>query len=113
MSTSFRSIAQAEQPDDMGFCIVRDPSIVDLSNGDRVEVVTLGATDPFDDDQVRLFEDAQMFHHTESGHVGCYLAQFGQGLAVVRAEGIEQGSAVTIGQRLEDRFEKILHDSIM
>ena len=97
----------------MRFRVPRDPPIVDLADRNRIEVVDLRPAPPFGDDEVRLLEHPQVLHHSEPGHVGSQLTELCQRLAVAGAQRIEDHPAVPVGQRLEDRLERIVHTQFL
>lgn len=55
---------------------------------------------PADDDQVRLLEHPQVFHHAEARHLQLGL-ELGERAAVTLEEPVEQEPARGIGERLE------------
>ena len=62
--------------------VLVDPTLGDLIERHRVEVMKLFPTTPQNDNEVGPFEQPQMFGHSLPGHVEV-LTEFTQGLAIV------------------------------
>jgi hypothetical protein len=73
---------------------------VDQPDRDRVQEVQLFPTGPPGDDEARVFEDAQVLHDAEAGHLQLRL-ELGQRAAVTREEPVEQVAPGRVGERLE------------
>jgi len=84
--------------------ILADPSVVNEADGDRVEEVQLPAPGAAGRDQVRRFQDAQMLHDAEAGHLRQCRLQRLQRLAVALEEPIEEDPPTGVGQRPEGRL---------
>ena len=72
-----------------GLCVLADPTIGDLLDGDRVEVVQLATTQPVCRDEVRGFQYGEMLHHSETRHLGELIAKYRHRLSVSLNESIE------------------------
>lgn len=81
--------------------VLVDPTLGDLIERHRVEVMKLFPTMPQNDNEVGPFEQSQMFGHSLSRHVEV-LTECTQGLGIVAVQLIEQSAATGISERLED-----------
>jgi len=80
--------------------IFADPTLSDLVNWRRIEVMQLVPASPEGDNQIGCFQYCQMLGDCLTGHIEL-LAELTQGLAVLRSETVEQLSASWVSQCLE------------
>ena len=85
--------------------VLADPALVDVVEGDGVEVVQLFAAVPDDGDEVGVLEQVEMLGHGLAGHVEVR-AEAGQRLPAALVEQVEQLATAGIGER----FENFIHD---
>jgi hypothetical protein len=80
--------------------VLVDPPVVDQPDRHGVQEVPLLPARPACEDEARVFEDAQVLHDAEAGHL-----QFGfelrQRAAVTLEEPVEQEATRRVGERLE------------
>ena len=84
---------------------------MDQSDGHRVQEVQLLPPRALGDDEVRVFENAQVLHHPETGHVQLGL-ELGQRAAVTREEPVEQEAPRRIGGALNTRSSSVTFPTI-
>src|SRR3954462_10961956 len=80
--------------------VLSNPALANLMQRRRVEVMQLLATLPNGGDEVRRFQQGKVLGDSLPRHVEV-AAQFGQGLAVILVQLIEQPSAAGISQCFE------------
>lgn len=90
-----------------GLCVLVDPTIGDLLDGDRVEVMQLVATLTMRRDETCRLEHGEVFHHTEASHLWELLAENRHRQPIGRGQGIEQGATGVVGECLEHHIEII------
>ena len=83
------------------------PAHVDLVDGNRVEVVQLLPSPPFDGDEIRCFEQPEVLCDRLPRHVEA-LAQFGQRLAAAFVQPVDQHPPARIREGFE-HFVDLLH----
>ena len=82
---------------------------MDEPDGDRVQVVELGAAGPAGDDEAALLEHGEVLGHAEAGHLGQRGRELAEGLAVALEQRVQQRPPVGVGQGPEHQ----LHLAIM
>jgi hypothetical protein len=87
-----------------------DPAVVDEADRDRVQEMTLLATDLDGRHEVCLFQDAQVLHDPEAGHHGQVPAQLTERLAIALEEPVEQDPTIGIAESPEDGRHGVRHD---
>ena len=90
-------IAECLQPAALVFA---DPPLIDIVNGDRIEVVELFAAAPDDCDEVGLLEDFEVLGDSLARH-GEQRAKPSQRLPAALVQRIEQLASAGIGEGLE------------
>jgi len=83
----------------------RDPALLDLVDGRRVEVVKSFPSPPYDGHEVGPHEEVEMPCRRLARHVHAF-AQLARRPAVVLAQTVKQGSSGGVGQRFEDRVHR-------
>lgn len=84
-----------------GVLVLADPAFGDVVDGDGVEVVDLLAAPPERDDEIGVFEDAEVFGGSLAGHVEVG-GEAAEGLAVIGVEPVEERAAGGVGEGFED-----------
>jgi hypothetical protein len=85
--------------------IFANPTLVDLVERHRIEVMQFFPSTPNNDDQSCLFQERKMLRHSLPGHV-VTLAEFAQCLSVVLMQGIEQLSPAGVRERLKNYIHR-------
>jgi hypothetical protein len=86
-----------------------DPAVVHETDRNGVQEMALHPADLDGRQEVRVFEDREVLHHPETGHLGQVLAQLSQRLAIALEEPIEQDPPTRVGERSKDRCHGIRH----
>ena len=90
--------AQSLEP--MAF-VFSNPTLVDLLNRDRIEVVEFLSSMPDDNDELRLLQQCHVLGDRLTRHVQV-LTQFVQRQAILFVKPVKQISAARIGKRFEN-----------
>lgn len=80
--------------------VLADPALVNLMNRNRIQVVQFLAPAPYDNDQIRIFEQEKVLGYGLTTDVQ-FPAKLAQSLPVVGVESVEQFPASGIRERLE------------
>src|SRR5215212_7196695 len=98
-------VLEAGEQFDVVDCVGADPAVVDLLDGQRVEVVPAEAALAPDDDQAGLLQDAEVLHDRAAVELGEVAAEVAR-RAGLRLEQVEDAPSATVSQRFE---YKLLH----
>ena len=94
-------ILKASEQGDRAFCMWADPALVDLLEGDGVQMVPTLPSTPDGDDQFRLFQHPQMLHHRAAVELGKMRAERAGGQRLV-PQIVEDLAADRRGQGFEN-----------
>ena len=90
----------AQRLEPMAF-VFSNPTLVDLLNRDRIEVVEFLSSMPDDNDELRLLQQCHVLGDRLTRHVQV-LTQFVQRQAILFVKPVKQISAARIGKRFEN-----------
>jgi hypothetical protein len=80
---------------------LRDPAVVDLTDGHGIQVVMLLPTAAPHNDESGFLQHRKVLHHAKSSHVGERTGQRSQREPVVGEQSIEQAATSSVSQRPE------------
>jgi hypothetical protein len=92
--------------------VFADPAVGDFEDRHRIKVVELFASAALRGDQVRRFQQLQMFGNGLPAHVEIS-AQLAERLAVLGVQPIEQRPSAGVGESLEHLVHVRMHEDIM
>src|SRR5688500_15671934 len=90
--------------------VLVDPPVVDQPDRYGIKEVQLLPAQPPRDDEARVFEDAEVLHDAEAGHIQLGL-ELGERAAVTREEPVEQEASRWVSQCLEYAVVVVGHRS--